>query len=477
VIARALSAIDQATDTQAGGAEGVRLLVFNPLPWMRDDVVAVPLAAFPGAAPAWLVDEAGEWVPAQVAADQLIFVATAVPALGSRVYRAAAANEAPTAPRSDDDVTVDATNLQMENGRLRLRVHRASGALDQLVDLATGRDLAGMAATSGVEARAVAGLINRLQIVWEQPHPMSAWHIGDITRVENLITGAELSVVESGPVRGVIEVRHCFLNSSLVQRITLYRGLARIDCATEVDWHERGSAHADAPMLRATFTPHLGQTDATFEVPFAALQRPADGREMPALRWADLSEREGQSAGAMAPAGLALLNDGKYGHQAQGNTLRLTLVRAAYEPDVNPDEGLHRFTYSLYPHAGDWRAAGVAQQGAALNQPLLTSVTAAHGGARRTGVPWLQCDAGNVMISALKVAEDPAEQGRALVVRLFEAHGQAGRATLHFAAPILRAASVSPIEEEVGELACDANTLTLSLAPHAIRTVRVIVGA
>ena len=180
-------------------------------------------------------------------------------------------------------------------------------------------------------------------------------------------------MIESGPVRATIEVKRQFLKSSLTQRIVLWQGLRRVDFETEVDWHERGSAHADAPMLRATFAPYLGQTDATFEIAFAGLQRPADGREVPALRWADVSEREGGTA-VRPTAGLSLLNNCKYGHQAHGNTLGLTLVRASYEPDVNPDEGLHRFTYSLYPHAGDWQEAATVNQAAGLNQPLLAVV-------------------------------------------------------------------------------------------------------
>ncbi len=89
------------------------------------------------------------------------------------------------------------------------------------MDVATGRDLAGPWAGWGPEAKVNAGMLNRLQILWEQPHPMSAWNIGDITRIDNLIEGAEVRLVESGPVRGVVEVRRQFLNSSLQQRIVL----------------------------------------------------------------------------------------------------------------------------------------------------------------------------------------------------------------------------------------------------------------
>ena len=76
----------------------------------------------------------------------------------------------------------------------------------------------------------------------------------------------------------------------MTQRIHLYRGLRRIDFETEVDWHERGSAHADAPMLRTTFAPFLRRRMPPSRSPSGHSTRSADGREVPALRWADVSE-------------------------------------------------------------------------------------------------------------------------------------------------------------------------------------------
>ena len=471
VLATAQQATDDALHALAGALDagaGVdpAIAVFNPLGCARDDVVRVPLSQLGGAIPSWLVDDAGNRVPAQVSGDVLVFVAKDVPAFGARVFRPA---EAP-ATEAGSVVQADAGDRTLDNGLLKLRVHSASGALDHLVDVATGRDLGGPWAGWGPEAKTSAGMLNRLQILWEQPHGMSAWNIGDITRIDNLITGAEVTVIESGPVHAAVEVKRQFLKSSLTQRIVLWQGLRRVDFETEVDWHERGSAHADAPMLRATFAPYLGQTDATFEIAFAGLQRPADGREVPALRWADVSERGGGD-------GLSLLNNCKYGHQAHGNTLGLTLVRASYEPDVNPDEGLHRFTYSLYPHAGDWQEAATVNQAAGLNQPLLAVVlpSAKPGRAAKTlrpGQPGLTCDAPNVVISAIKLAEEQPASGEAVIVRVYEAHGKPAEARLRPAWPIARAEETDLIEHRIADLPLADGVVTLTLAPHEIKTVR-----
>jgi alpha-mannosidase len=67
---------------------------------------------------------------------------------------------------------------------------------------------------------------------------------------------------------------------------------------------------------------------------------------------------------------VALLNDGKYGHSAKGNVVGISLLRSPLYPDPFADEGEHRFTYSLFPHPGDWTSAGVAREAFALNAPL-----------------------------------------------------------------------------------------------------------
>jgi alpha-mannosidase len=409
--------------------------------------------------PAALQDDSGQQLPVQVSGDQLIFVAQSVPPLGLRVYRPI---QEPF--EEAEHIVIGRDGNGLDNGILRLHVNASSGAIDSLVDTEVGQDIAGPWSGWGPEAKVNAGMINRLQIVWEQPHPMSAWNIGDVTRIDNLISGAEVRTIEQGTVRGVIEVRRKVLHSEIVQHIVMYRGLRRIDFETVVNWHERGSAHSDAPMLRATFAPFLNQTQASFEVAFASIERPADGREVPALRWADLSE-EGY--------GVSLLNNCKYGHQAHGNTLGLTLVRASYETDNNPDEGLHQFTYSLYPHAGNWKKANTERRAAELNQPLQTVVTNGHRGHLRPGQSGLKTSAQNVAVSAVKLAEDQPDHGTAVIVRVYEAHGKPANARLQFKWPVVRAEEVNLVEGYVHNLPLTRSGVSVSLHAHEIKTVKV----
>src|SRR5690606_12906577 len=139
-----------------------------------------------------------------------------------------------------------------------------------------------------------------------------------------------------------------------------------IDFVTEVDWQEKNV------LMKVAFPVDVRASQAAYEIQYASIDRPTHKNtpfdaarfEVPALRWADLSEGD---------YGVSLLNDCKYGYDVKGNLLRLSLLRSPIDPDPKADEGHHVFTYALFPHEGDWRN-GTVQQGFELNVPLLAHV-------------------------------------------------------------------------------------------------------
>jgi alpha-mannosidase len=219
-------------------------------------------------------------------------------------------------------------------------------------------------------------------------------------------------------------------------------------------------------MLRTTFTPYIGLSKASYEIPFGAIQRTADGREVPALRWADISDDT---------VGITLANNCKYGHFAQGNTLALTLVRASYEPDNNPDERLHHFTYSIIPHAGPVNEMQAITGGSGLNQPLVTVVEGPHSGSIKPGQALLTCDSDSVIISAVKFAEDQPSDSKALIVRLFESKGKPAKATLSAKWSITKAEEVNMLEEQGSPIAVNGNSISLDFGKNEIKTVKVFI--
>jgi alpha-mannosidase len=262
----------------------------------------------------------------------------------------------------------------------------------------------------------------------------------------------------------VIEITRRYGESRITQRITMQAGTPRrIDFVTDVDWQARQT------LLRALFPLDINANRATCEIQFGAVERPTHRNtswdvarfEVCAHRWVDLSEGD---------YGVALLNDAKYGHSLHDNTLGLSLLRGTTHPDPDADRGQHHFTYSLFPHRGDWRKGRVVKEAYALNVPLL--------GQRRDGpqpgalpARWsfLETDAYNAVVETIKAADD----GDGLIVRLYEAHNMRRPVRLRFALPVKSAAVVDLFEQEIGAVEIEGNEVMFPIRPFEIKTLRV----
>jgi alpha-mannosidase len=278
-----------------------------------------------------------------------------------RRLRDVAAPQRPRPPREAVKASADA----LENEFLRVGIDPKSGCIVSLFDKRSGTEALAPAETdTGGPKDRVCG--NLLQTFVDKPKQWDAWNIdADFEKQHWDLTQAdEVKLVESGPLRAVIQVKNHFQNSTFVQDITLYAGVPRVDVKMQAEWHEK---HI---LLKVAFPLSAHNDNATFEIPYGSIERPTTralrpsrrSSKSPRERWADLSD---------ASHGFSLLNDCKYGYDAKGNVLRLSLLRSPEWPDPHADEGHHEFTYSLYPHGGGWREAQTVRRGYELNYPLL----------------------------------------------------------------------------------------------------------
>ncbi len=279
-----------------------------------------------------------------------------------------------------------------------------------------------------------------------------------------------------GP-RAILKQTYQLGSSELVQEIILTSGSSRLDFVTELNWRETRA------MLRSQFPVAVRADEATYEIQFGHLRRPTHRNttwdlardEVAAHKWVDLSQRD---------FGIALLNDSKYGHKIKGNVIDLNLLRSVPYPGANREVGLtfpvgephlgftdqrdHTFTYALYPHAGDPVEGGVIEEAYALNVPLVvTPVTPQRGTAPRC-MSWLELSTPNVVIEAVKQAED----GEDIIVRLYEATGGCVDAVLGVNLPVAAASEADLMESPLKELALNNGALSLSFQPFEIKTVR-----
>lgn len=303
-------------------------------------------------------------------------------------------------------------------------------------------------------------LANLFQLLDDKPLFWDAWET-EIYAQEtaiDLVKSDSFEVVERGPARVAVELTKTFGKSRIRQRISL-GPTPGIRFDTEVDWHE------DHKLLKVAFPINVNAQRASFEIQFGHVERPTHRNtswdvarfEVCAQKWADLSE-SGQ--------GVALLNAGKYGHDVLGNVMRLSLLRAPKAPDPICDRGLHRFTYVLLPHYGTLPDSDVVDCAYAVNAEPRVAFLEPVEGTTIDPLPFLECDDRNIVVEAVKKAED---NGRT-VVRAYECHNTRGEASLACARPIKRAWVCDLNEQPIRELETQDGSLTFEYRPFEILT-------
>ncbi len=137
-------------------------------------------------------------------------------------------------------------------------------------------------------------------------------------------------------------------------------------------------------------------------------------------------------------------------------------------PDPVQDRGWHEMTYALLPHEGDWRN-DVPENGYDLNFPVLCrSISGGQGEAALHQL--VAVSAFNVVVETVKRAED----GRGLIVRLYENERNRGPVRLRFGIDVAEVRRCTILEEDGQVMAVSGNAVTLDLRPYEIVSLRVI---
>ncbi|MEM6638037.1 MAG: glycoside hydrolase family 38 C-terminal domain-containing protein [Pseudomonadota bacterium] len=349
---------------------------------------------------------------------------------------------------------VDTSGPVLENAYLRVSF-ASNGEIAQILDKRQGRQVL----RPGVNG-------NRLQAFEDRPISWDAWDIDAFFEDRGEIVSGLVSmeIVETGPLRAAVRIERHYRQSRITQTVTLMRRSARVDFRTHVDWHE---SHL---LLKAAFAVNVLSPLATFEIQWGNLQRPTHRNtswdyarfEVPAQSWADLSEGD---------YGVALLNDCKYGYDVRDDVLRLSLIKSATMPDPEADQGEHIFTYSLFPHPGDWRH-GVIEEAYDLNHELRVIPVSGSGiDVAETEVPFVSTPDPGVVIQTLK----PAEDGDDIIIRLFEAHRCRRTATVRFGVAPARVSYCNLLEEPDEDIPLDGKSISIALKPYEIVSLRVTV--
>jgi alpha-mannosidase len=452
---QASAAIASYIDTQSG-SKGVPILVFNPLAWERTDLVDFTVQMPAATSAIEIVNAAGKVLHAESSLQNpethTFSVRALVPEVPSLGYEMVFARPA-SAAKPAAGVQVSADGHTLENEFVRVTVDPKNGCITSLLNK-----------KSNFEAIAAGGCGNQLQAFKDTPKDYDAWNIdAEFDKVfTNLDMVDSVQLTEHDALRAVLRVTRHWQASTFVQDITVYDGLPRVDIVTDIDWHERHK------LLKAGFPLAATSSHATYEIPYGSIERPTTRNnsvetakfEVPALRWADLGDQQN---------GFSLINESKYGYDAKGNLLRLSLLRSPTWPDPEADQGHQHFSYALYPHSGTWKEALTVRQGYDFNYHLSAMQVLPHSGKLPGSFSFLKTEPDNVVVTAMKKTED----GDGLVVRFYEWAGKQGNITLTLPAGIVSATVANLMEKPEGSplAVSGGRQVSVPVTPFEIQTV------
>jgi alpha-mannosidase len=435
-------------------AMGTPLVVYNPLAAARTDLVeATVQLRVPAPATIRVIDRvSGRDMPVQILDRQgnqaRILFSADVPSIGFKVFEVRA-EEPPVPAISGLKVTMSS----LENSRYSVKID-ANGDLASIYDKEAAHEL--LNAPARLELR-------------NNPSPdKPAWRIlyETITSAPREYPAAPVvRIVERGPVRAALEITRKAAGSTFIQRVMLTEGGDRVDVENLVDWKSPNT------LLKASFPLAASNPQATYDLGLGTVERgnnSGDRYEVPAQKWADLTDRGGSY-------GAAILNDCKYGwDKPADHVLRLTLLHTplpkAYPYQGSNDLGRHRFVYAIAGHRGDWRSGRIPARAAALNQPMIAFQTTPHAGlAAAFSMLTLDDTNGQIAVTALKKAEDEDE----VVLRLQEQYGRPARTRIKFPGEIAAAREINAAEEIVADFPAVKNEIAVELKPYQPRTFAV----
>jgi len=250
-------------------------------------------------------------------------------------------------------------------------------------------------------------------------------------------------VVERGDVRTIIEAVFVMGASSIVRRYVLSRRQRWIEVRDRIFWNEKDA------MLKVAVPLAFRATGTAAETPYSAVVRPLseDHVEQVNQRW--VAALEAESTGRHAERFVAVLNDCSYAHSLADDTLYISVLRSPAFGSANlkpgredhnnrywprQDQGEHEVRYYLM-FGKRFEEPVVSRAAQMVNTPL-EWIVHYPGGEKGRGAPaaagqepFIQISPGNVQLAALK----KQEEGRGLVVRLWEQSGKKTTATLRLA--------------------------------------------
>ena len=423
------------------------LLVFNPLNWARTDRIRAtidipagdPVRDKPETDPARYVeaielrDDRGDLVPyyevgsslqvkqvlspielplaMMVRRFEIEFVARDVPACGYKTYTIHPAADHEDGIQSDFVLGVDS----ISNGLVEIRADGGGITVRSLVAPQIG------------DFREVGVLEDGGDVGDEYLYRKPA----EDRIVTTAGTSPEVTLMTGDPVTAVLRIRGMMrlpasatpdgkgrsdemADCPYTSYFTVTAGSPRIDAVTEFD--NRAKDHRLRVLFASGIDTDVSHAEGQFDVVTRPVRPPADWANAapyyPQRVWVDVND---------GTRGLTIVNRGMPEYEVYDDserTVALTLQRSVGRLSGGSDApgakltpgaqwpGLHRFEYSIVPHAGSWEEARVWVQAHQHDVPMYCIQTDAHDGDLPMAHSFLDVTPSELLVTAVKKAED-----------------------------------------------------------------------
>lgn len=413
--------------------EGSPMVVFNP-----HSFPVKSIGQFGDQGIAKVLDSKGNVVPHQLVrasytdgehVNKCIFDAD-IPAYGYAVYYTYHKEKHEDILTHETDLS--ATDSTLENSKVKIFFNRETGAVSSYILKENNEEFA-------------FGDLGKAIVCDDIKNDTWGHKIYDYNIEIGSFSGGTLELIESGPIRATIKSVVKYGNSVLKRYYSLYKNSSKLSVRVILDFDE------EYKSVKLSFKTNISEPKVTYSMPYGFITKEADGQEEPCHAWCDVHDEFGK--------GLALLNTGKYSFCSIGNDLRMMIARGcAYLDHYGQnsrdnemeflDKGEHEFSYEILPHS-IFINCELYKASEILNNPLQTHQETHHDGSLPQIYGGLEVDKDNIVISAIKSAEDH----NGLILRIVETAGISTKALIKFKA-----------------VGCD---FSLDFNPQEIKTVRI----
>jgi alpha-mannosidase len=417
------------------------LAVFNPLGWARSVPVILSSAQLASLGVFDLIDGGGTQCPVQLLADGTAsFVATDVPAVGYKVYRAV--------PRGGAFVPVrPLSGLQLENEHYRVRVDEATGAMQSIIDKRTNTELV------EIDRR-----FNEYRYNGTYPPTGMATVSSDSGAVVQQVTLV-------GSARGA---------SSFRTTVRVYRGLKRVDF---LNTYDKLPPSSDAESVDFNFHFALPSPALRYEIPFGNVRMFED--ELSGFRTKHYAVRQWlnvSSPSSPVAATIAMDNASVTAHPS-GTFDGLVRMMISYNngsTSYRAGIGPLAMNFSLSTNADGFQADSSTRHAYDFAAPAPVQILPAGqtGPLNGSQLSFLTVHPASVLISTVKVPMD----GKGLIVRIYNPLSTLVPVSVVFARSVLSAGEVSLLEVPRSAVASNGNSVTTTLEPYGVKTLRVVLS-